>query len=606
MRIEKVVINNLRCISTTTVNLDPYTCLVGPNGAGKSTLLCALNIFFRNTEAATDVLRLSVEDFHHQNVNSPIEVTVTFTDLSEEAKNEFKGYVRQGKLSVSAVAKWDSAAKVAEVIQYGERLAFQPFAGFFEKHGDGAKAGELKPIYEDLRANVAPQLPAWKSIDAAASALREHEEGIPDECALIRSADQFYGATKGAGKLEKYVQWVYVPAVKDATEEEAEGRDTALGKLLARTVRKKVDFESIVSSILVQARSSYEQMLEENQGVLSELSAALTARVRQWAHPQASLTLAWRQDASKAVKAEMPLANVVAGESQFQGKIARFGHGFQRSFLLALLQELALGADPDGPLLILACEEPELYQHPPQARHLASVFEALSEKNAQILLTTHSPYFISGRNFESVRVVHRDNTANCSQVSQFDYAKLAERFSAVTGDALRNASAALVKVHQVLQPTLNEMFFTNHLVLVEGVEDVAYIQSWMILTDRWDRFRRVGCHIVPASGKSELIRPAIIAHGLAIDYQIVFDCDGSKRGTNQEHYHVRDNIALLTLMDGDTTSPFPGDVQWGQRYVCWPENLGKTVESELRASLGDTKFELVKARCPESSTLSGI
>jgi len=47
------------------------------------------------------------------------------------------------------------------------------------------------------------------------------------------------------------------------------------------------------------------------------------------------------------------------------------GHGLQRSYLLALLQELAGSEAPNAPTLILGCEEPELYQHPPQARHLA-------------------------------------------------------------------------------------------------------------------------------------------------------------------------------------------------------------------------------------------
>src|SRR5438874_13086152 len=102
----------------------------------------------------------------------------------------------------------------------------------------------------------------------------------------------------------------------------------------------------------------------------------------------------------------------------------------------------------------------------------------------------------------------------------------------------------MIKVHQSLQPTLNEMFFTQRLVLVEGLEDIAYLQSWMVLTDRWEKFRRAGCHIVPCSGKREILRPAIIAEGLGIPHIVIFDGDGSKAATNHKNRHVRDNIAL--------------------------------------------------------------
>ncbi len=70
------------------------------------------------------------------------------------------------------------------------------------------------------------------------------------------------------------------------------------------------------------------------------------------------------------------------------------------------------------------------------------------------------------------------------------------------------------------------MFFTQKLTLVEGLEDVAYNQAWMVLTGRWDRFRRCGAHIVPANGKSELIRPVIIALGLEIPVLAIIDVMG--------------------------------------------------------------------------------
>lgn len=590
MKIETITVKNLRSIDECSVSLDDYTCLVGPNGAGKSTLLCALNIFFREAEnAPTETGALSAADFHCDNTSEPIEITVTFTDLSSEAKDDFSEYVRHGNLVISAVATFDSASGKAEVRQYGERLVMPEFGDFFKAVGDREPVAALKRRFEDLEKNI-PELAALKSAktkDAMCETLHSFEEQRPEQCQLRRSEDQFYGISKGTNRLEKYVQWVFVPAVKDASDEQFEKKDGALGKLLARTVRAKVNFASDVEALLAHARERYQTMLKQQQGALDEVSIALGKRIAEWAHPDAGIRVEWKLDATKAVRVDPPMAGIVAIESGFEGDIVRFGHGFQRSYLLALLQELATSDDKDAPRLILGCEEPELYQHPPQARHLASVLEKLSTANSQIVITTHSPYFVSGRNFENTRVVRRKQETKCTDYRDFTWQALATRFAAVTGQTLLRDSGAMAKLHQALQPVLNEMFFTQRLILVEGLEDVAYIHSWLVLSDRWEEYRRTGCHIVPVGGKSEMIRPAIIAQGLKIPTFAVFDSDGDQIGDPERRRpHERDNKALLRLFGGDDSNLFPTGVIFGDRFATWPDDIGETFKRECIAAIG--------------------
>ena len=96
MRIKSVTIKNFRSFKDRTVHFDNYTALVGPNGAGKSNVLCALNVFFREANgSATNVSDLDIEDFHARDTKHPIEVTVTFYDLSDEAQEDFSEYYRQ-------------------------------------------------------------------------------------------------------------------------------------------------------------------------------------------------------------------------------------------------------------------------------------------------------------------------------------------------------------------------------------------------------------------------------------------------------------------------------------------------------------------------------
>ena len=590
MRIESVAIKNLRCIKEGIANLGAYTCLVGPNGAGKSTVLHALNIFFRHIEdASTVVTSLTSEDFYLHDTTKPVEITVVFTDLPKEAEEDFKGYVRQGKLIISVLATFDSKSNRAEVKQFGQRLGMAAFKPFFRAHGDGQPVGDLRAIFERLEGDI-PDLAAGKSKrtkDAMYQTLREFEAERTGQCEVIPSEDHFYGVSKGSNRLEKYVQWIFVPAVKDASEEQSETKTGALGKLLARTVRAKINFSQTMEALVTEARRRYQEMLDDNESALSDVSEALQRRLYKWAHPAATMRVAWQQDSSKAVKVDQPLAGIIAGESGYEGSLVRFGHGFQRSYLLALLQELASGDDKTAPTLILGCEEPELYQHPPQARHLAGVFDKLSQDSAQIIVTTHSPYFVSGKNFESVRMVRRDLADSCASIRQYSYSKVAERFAEVVGEPPKEKSAALSKVHQALQPALNEMFFTQRLVLVEGLEDIAYIHSWLILTERWDEYRRSGCHVVAVDGKSEMIRPAIIAQGLGIPVFAVVDADADQiEDARNRTRHHRDNTALIRLFNGDEKDLFPVTNYWLSNLVLWPSNLADTVSREFIEALG--------------------
>lgn len=591
MRIKSVLIRNLRSIAETTVEFDPFTCLVGPNGAGKSTILCALNLFFRETEnATTDLSSLTAEDFHQRDTSRPIEVQVTFTELSTAAQDDLHEYVRHGQLVISAVATYDPASERAQVKQYGQRLAMVGFTSFFKALGDDAKVADLKVIYAELREQFA-DLPAATTKDAMKTALQEYEAARPQQCELIPSEDLFYGVSRGANRLQKYIQWVYVPAVKDAAQEQLEGKNTALGRLLARTVRTQVNFKEAVEVLLTEARDKYTEMLGLQQAALESISTALTARLNQWAHPEASIRLEWQLDSQRAVKVEEPFARAVAGEAGFEGELARFGHGFQRSYLLALLQELAGNDQGDAPTLLLGCEEPELYQHPPQARHLAAILQALSQANAQVIVTTHSPYFVIGEQFHTVRMVRMDAEPRHSIVKAVAQRMLSERYATVTGEAIRAESASIARVHQALQPSLSEMFFTQRLVLVEGLEDVAYVHAWLALTGRMEEFRRKGIHLVATQSKSMMIRPLIIAQALEIPTYVFFDADGDKISKSEHRtQHERDNRALLRLLGADENLMFPPEVLWGDRYVVWPCDLGDSVTADLNASLGQDRY----------------
>lgn len=582
MKIGSVRIENFRSFEDTIIPFNNYACLVGPNGAGKSTILTALNLFFRQSEnISTDLSRLDSEDFHRKKTDSPIQITVTFTDLNQEAQDDFADYVRQGQLVVSAVATYDKSTGNAEVKQFGQRLGMRAFAQFFEALADGKKVAELKEIYTNLQSTYS-DLPKPGIKNAMVQALKAYEVEHTDDCELIPSEDQFYGFSRGTNRLAKHVQWVYVPAVKDPTSEQVEERNSALGKLLSRTVRLKTNFGDSVKALRIDMQNQYQVLLDKNQDVLDGISTALQVRLSEWAHPDAKLRLQWKQDPDKSVRVDEPWAHILAAEGDFEGELARFGHGFQRSYLLALLQELA-AADVEGaPTLILACEEPELYQHPPQARHLAAVLHKLSRENSQVIISTHNPLFVSGEGFEDVRMVRKDAGSESSSVSHMSFSELANAVGNAVGKHPTKPEGALARIHQALQPGLNEMFFTRRLVLVEGLEDVAYIFAYINLLERTDEYRRLGCHIVRANGKSELLQPVVIAKHMGIPTYLVFDADADKpdKGGSRSK-HEQDNKALMTLAGVQDPEPLPKEIFWGNGLTMWHSDIGSIVKAEV-------------------------
>lgn len=554
----------------------------------------ALNIFFRNTDAPTDVLALSQEDFHNKDTSRPIEITATFHDLGLEAETDLKAYVRQKELVVTSRAAWDPASASAEVRQFGSRLVIKDFARYFEADDAGAKAPELKEIFKDIRDEY-PEVESATAKDAMYSALRAFEELHSELCEAVESADQFYGWSRGVSLLSKHIQWVYLPAVKDPAGEQDEQRNSALGKLLQRSVRSTVDFSNSVIELRRDANQKYQEMLHKEHTVLSELSAKIQESLRIWAHPGARVELNWHYDERKSVTVAEPFARAAVGEGEFLGEIVRAGHGVQRSFLVALLQVLAESGDGTSPTLILGFEEPELYQHPPQAKHLASVLEELSRQRAQVVLTTHSPYFVASNGYESIRLFRIPTGAVASKLSVVDYATLANRLAVALGCTPVGRSALIAAVEQIMQPSQNEMFFCRLPIFVEGPEDVALISTWIKQSGHWPEFRRLGCHFVVCEGKTNMSRPLAIAVLLELPAYVVFDGDCDKAEDTAGDQHVRDNDCILSLA-GESAAPFASDCFFGKRVVMWRTRILDVIREELGDGVWDGAEEHARAR----------
>ena len=143
-------------------------------------------------------------------------------------------------------------------------------------------------------------------------------------------------------------------------------------------------------------------------------------------------------------------------------------------------------------------------------------------------------------------------------------------------------SGGLAKIHQALQPALSEMFFASKITFTEGLEDIAYIATYLHLLEMWNEYRRLGFHMVPVEGESQLLQPLAIAKCLQIPTLVVFDSDGDKPDKNgSRKKHEVDNLAILKLCEVPDPAPFPTSHLWSDHVVMWATDIEKTVESEI-------------------------
>jgi putative ATP-dependent endonuclease of OLD family len=585
MKLASVRLQNFRSYKDQTIEFNDYTCLVGPNGAGKSCVLTALNIFFRNTASCpTDVTSLSEEDFHKRNTSEPIRITLTFTDLSAAAQSDLSWYYRNDKLVVFSRATWDAETSRAQVQQFGARMVMPHFAEFF-KNQDGP-VSKLKEIYSKLREEF-KELPAESTKQKMLDALRTYEEAHDELCDLLDDPNQFYGWSKGVSLLDKYVQWVYVPAVKDASTEQDESNKTALGQILERTVREKVNFKTPIAELKKKLEEEYRGLVDAEKDSLNELQSSLQDRLQSWTSTGTRLALNWHYDYEKSITINQPSARVNIGEDDFMGAIARLGHGMQRSFLVAMLQELAGYGGESSPTLILGFEEPELYQHPPQAQHVANLLHSLAgpQHNTQVIVTSHSPFFVTSQRFEDVRMVRKQGESRATSVNSTTYEKVDAALASALCEKPSTPKVMMSKIEQIMQPSQRELYFCSFAVLVEGLEDVAFIATQLHILDKWDEFRRLGGHFVIAQGKVNLSRPLAIANELKIPAFVVFDGDCDKTKPDDVKNNTRDNGCLLRLCGVEKPDPIRTTDFVGPNVVMWAANIFTTVKAELTGAV---------------------
>jgi predicted ATP-dependent endonuclease of OLD family len=191
---------------------------------------------------------------------------------------------------------------------------------------------------------------------------------------------------------------------------------------------------------------------------------------------------------------------------------------------MAALNELArFDEDGDVPAVFLAIEEPELYQHPLQARHFSKVLAALPRQGEgafQVAYATHSEFFVTPERYGRLRRFSRSRADGSRKVTVAEMARVVGRLDGtVAADQIEN------RIRMTLQRQIAEAVFADVAVLVEGKTDAGLLAG---IGDRDGGFESGGIALVNVEGKHKLPIAAAILGELGIPVYVVFDADSGK------------------------------------------------------------------------------
>jgi len=461
VKISRVRIEGYRCVQDISLEVGDYTALIGPNGAGKSSLLYALDWFFNGgTMTPHDLHKCPNDAGASPETPRPVSLTVevTFIDLSEQDRQAL-GLFGRGD-AVRLTRGW-SSIDGKEVI-FGESREGPGFSAVRK----ATPVAEMRQAYGKLRKSF-PELPDTPTREAISNALTTWEETPWNVNQLVAvgnvEATHLFTA-QGGNLLRSRVRYTLIPASADlAGQLGVAGRGSALANLIG----------NIISNTVSTARKSWE---EEHAAEIGELNASIKKQLSQATTaelvPNASITFS-SELPSWSLKGDSSLRTEIAIDGT-ENDISRQGHGVQRAVMMAMLQSLVEAQDDQlepsaRPTLVVAIEEPEIYQHPVRARHFARSLTKLSQQeNSQVLIATHSPYFVRPDQFDALRRVRLVNGRTMVSSTTVDN---------VTARAKCDRGRVLKLVEKELPRNFSEGFFADAVVLVEGDTDKVILET---------------------------------------------------------------------------------------------------------------------------------
>lgn len=552
MRVSKVQVRGYRSLRNIEVDIDDYTALIGPNGCGKSSVLYALDWFFNGGALEADDCHAGVPIASTGSTESTpepppasIDVSVTMVDLTPADRAVLGKYGRRD--SVTFRRTWREGEKDKMIGNAWQGPGFAKVRAATSAADTGTAYKAIQPLVDGLgpatsKGRILEALDDWEASNTDAKLLEE----VADD-----DASHLFGIN-GPNVIRDRVQLVLVPAAIDMEAQmSGTSRGTALHTLVGTLMASagalaRTEWAAKHAEALKELNKSVSDGIAKATGVqqdrVNQRLAEMVPHARVEFRP---ISPPWAPKADESVSTHVVIDGVA-------DHVSRHGHGVQRSLLLAMLQALApdlalkrsevTGGDATDreltaeeqtrldeelknlPHLIVCIEEPEIYQHPVRARAFARVLGEVADRpDVQVILATHSPYFVAPKRFESLRrfSASRRETEVRPRCS----------ISQVVAASRKTSQAVTKAVETHFPSAFSEGFFGEGTILVEGDTDRVVLE---VLAERLGKpLDMLGRSVVSAGGKASL--PVAYALLTSLGVKTYPLLDGDFLGADRKH-----------------------------------------------------------------------
>ncbi len=356
-RIEYLRVQNYRALQDVELkNITPLMALLGPNGSGKSTVFDVFNFLsecFQYGLRHAWDRRGRARELKTRGQDGPIVIEIKYREQPNTPVITYHLSIDEGSRGPVVEEEWLQWRR-------GKQVG-RPFRFLDYKRGQGRAASGERPDEQDQRVET-----PLRSADLIA----------------VNTLGQFAEHPRVAALREFITGWyVSYLSIEDARGQPEAGPQERLSKT----------GDNLPNVI--------QYLKEQHEDRLDQIFQALRQRVPRL----------------EKVEAE-PMQD---GRLLLQIKDAPFDRPVMSRYVsdgtLKMLSYLVVLMDPEPPPFI-GVEEPENFLHPRLLEELAEECRAASERS-QLLVTTHSPFFLNGMKPDEVRVIYR-NECGYSEVQQ--------------------------------------------------------------------------------------------------------------------------------------------------------------------------------------------
>jgi len=242
--------------------------------------------------------------------------------------------------------------------------------------------------------------------------------------------------------------------------------------------------------------------------------------------------------------------------------------------------------------LILIIDEPEAHLHPLAQKWLAKTLFEMAKDGLQVVITTHSPYFIDLEFLEGIYLVRKGEEGtfvkNLDRKSFAEYCKNKE--------ANKSAENTIIPFYsKSATSNILKGLFAKKVVLVEGMTEELALPIYLKKVDLDVLVK--GIDIIGVGGKGELAKWWRFFTAYEIPCYVCFDNDakndndGNKRKDYLKTIGIPDNELenLLKISDWNISDNFCVFGKNFEETFRNTFNKYKDIEAEVKKELGDSK-----------------